>query len=245
MTEDVIIELRDLLASDKIAHEGARNGSVALAGMSDNGLYQVFCQLLFDRDGPQTVLQRIHPDCRAGVDDGDLIAAMRRLSVVGGKLAAKIQNAAGQKKVRRKKAVTKDGKPLLPLDLHLKNAKEAKKDIDCVGRMASLATLLEQQLESLYTYPARQAQPFMGVRTVNMVMGMYKGTLESLHRMQMDVGIVEKVPEQMEINMRQAGAFQSYIGEMNTEHKQAMIDFAESFCKFAVEKAHGTPADDK
>ena len=235
----IMASLRALLSPEKIAHDGAKNGSAILDRMSDEGLYQVFCRLFVNKDSPQAVLQKIHPDCMTGASSDDIIAALRRLSMVGRKLAVKIQTNAGTKKPKGKKTLPEGDKPLLPLDMHLQKAKGAKKNLDCLTKMAGLTTLLEQQLESLYTYPARQAQPFMGVKSVNMVAQTYMNALEKLHRMQVDVGIVEKKPEQMEINMRNAGAFQSYLGDLGQDQKQAMADFADSFCKFAVEKLKG------
>lgn len=234
--EAVIIELRSLLDPNKIVHDSARSGAEALLRLSDNVLYRLFCSLVIDNEPPPELIQQLPPDFMEGVSSNDLIAALRRLSILGIKLAEQVQ-ADTETKPKPRKALQTDSKPMLPLDEHIQSAKTAKKDMDCLTKMAALASALEQQFETLYTYPARQAQPFMGVRSVNMVAQTYMAALERLHRMQVDTGIVEKKPEQMEINMRQAGAFQTYVGEMSADHKQAMIDFSDHFCSFLSKKA--------
>ena len=250
----VMAELRELLCPENIRHDDARAGSALLLGLDDAALHQVFESMCVSkkRQGPLAVIRQFFPSEENGPNAVALVAALRRLSIVGTPLATKMQCAAKDmpaasgsagRKVAQDSAPVLGANPGLLLDLHIKASKSAKKDLDCMTKMAELVTLLGSQLESLYAYPARQAQPFMGVKSVNMVAQTYMNSLEKLHRMQMDVGIVEKLPEKMEVNLRQAGAFQTYVGELSQEHRQSMIEFADAFCRFAADKAKGVAGD--
>lgn len=236
---EIVSELRELLQPEKISHESARNGSILLAGLEDKKLYAIFKKVCLDKSGNfyAIIKETFGNEFQEGFDDKSLTDALRRLSLVGESLAVKIRNSKAKKAKKPKiPVVNLDLNPGLKLNAHILAAKKAEKNMDCVQKMAGLASLLSDQLETLYTYPTREAQPFMGVKQVNMVAQTYMNTLAQLHKMQMDVGIVEKTPEKMEVNMRQQGAFQTYIGELSPEHKESMIEFADTFCKFVERK---------
>lgn len=249
--EDVAT-LRALLDPAKIVHEDARSGSESLLLLEDENLYAIFEDICVR--GNRLVLKVAEKYLPSGALTEETshiyTAALRRLSIVGESLAARIKRrreakAAEEKQSMRAELVKLDINPGMQLSEHINKAKKAGKDIDCVQKMAGVVTLLENQLETLYTYPTRQAQPFMGVGQVNMVANTYMSALSQLHRMQVDVGIVEKQPEKMEVNLRNAGAFQTYLGELSQDRKQSMTDFADSFCKLVVEKLQGGNADNQ
>lgn len=248
LTNEEKAELRGLLAPEKIVHEEARAGSRLLLGLGDDKLCAVFVLICLKKK--KEVLRASLPYLPP-MTDGDekaYTAALRRLSLVGQGLALRIrQRREEERQDAREKLdeplATLSAQPGLKLREHIEKARLADRGMDCVKKMSGLASLLEQQLEDLYTYPTREAQPFMGVKHVNMVAQTYSNTLAQLHKMQMDVGLVEKMPEKMEVNMRQIGAFQTYVGELTQDQKDAMSNFSEAFGKMALARANGQPAE--
>lgn len=237
----ILAEMAALLDADGIVHEAAREGSRHLAVLGDADKLALF-HAIREKESTDSILSGVLPKSLVErVDRQQLVAALRRLGISLLPFLAKYKEMASattrKRKERRSKALTLGFAPDMTLAEHIRSSDVAPKDMDCLTKMAGLASLLEAQLKSLYMYPTRQAQPFMGVKQVNMVAQSYMGALERLHKMQMDVGLVERAPERMEINMRQAGVFQTYIGDLSSGHKQAMIDFADSFVSFAEEKA--------
>lgn len=240
--QGVLKSLKAILDVSKIQHEEAREGSAIIAEFDDDLQYKIFKDICITRSSPMNITQKLSEDGLISVDGVHKVAAaLRRLSVVGAPIADKIR-AESQRKPRQKKvndlpeASFSLNPGLSGLEAHIEASKAAPKDYDCVAKMAGLASVLEQQFKDLYTYKPREAQPFFEVQKVNMVAQTFMTAVEKLHKMQMDVGIVEKSPEKMEVNLQHAGAFQTYVGELSHDHKQTMVDFAGKFAQFVKEK---------
>ena len=241
MPDDFVEKFDALIDARRVKHPAAKSGSTVLKAMKSADKFDVFVALMQRTMSADAIAVLVSKRVRKMAEaKKNLVPALRRLSVVGVKLFEEV--AAGSR-VPSKKALQEGQdaelevydlsfKPGVSLQEHIRAAALAPKDYDCVAKMASLSSVLEMQMKSLYTHPTRSQNPFMMVRDVNMVTQTYMSALEKLHRMQLDVGIVEKSPEKMEVTLAQSEAFQSYIGELSRDNKQAMINFADKFCKF-------------
>jgi hypothetical protein len=212
----------------RITHEDAKAGAEFLRTLPDDSLAEIFYMLMVSRKAPTDVARSIVATGFVNVYEGHLTAILRRLSLVCATIMRDLD--AGQGK--------RPANPVLRLKInpgstslhdHLVEATRADKNMDAVARMAGLASLLSRQLENLYDSPLRSASPFNMLGQVNSSAGLYMAVLERLHRMQMDVGIVSRVPDKLDLDLQTVGAFQTYIGELDNGGKEQMLKFATSF----------------
>jgi hypothetical protein len=224
-----------MLDPDNIVHTDAKAGVLFLAGLPDSLLMDVFYRLMVKKDLPGELATLLVDASGVIIPIAHVSAALRRLSVVGTTIAEEIESAVAALPPRPKVNLK-----ILPgstkLREHLLEASKADKNIDGVARMAGLVTLLWRQLEDLYTHVSREQNPFMLLHHVNGAAGLYMASLEKLHRMQMDVGIVSRIPDKYEIDMQTVGAFQTYIGELDNKSVEQMMAFASGFKKILGDK---------
>lgn len=225
--------IRELLDPAAILHETAKDGSVFLAGLPDEKLISVFCDLMDKRLQPSALASDLARD--DVVKKEALKAALRRLSLVGIPLAGGLKEQTGSAPPK-KPVIGLRIAPGSTMQEHLEYASNADKAMDGVGKMASLTALLEQQLVSLYAHPTRNANPFMMLAQVNQSASLLMAALEKLHKMQIESGIIRRQPEMLEVDLTAAGAFQTYIGELDNGAKEQMTNFAAAFHRFVKNK---------
>jgi hypothetical protein len=226
--EKSLPSFKSFLEPEKIVHVDARGGAEFLSGLPDGMLADIFYYLMVRKVSPADLVRAISETGLSNVYEGHLTAILRRLSLVCIPLAKELDESRSKKPAN----------PVLKLKVapgsttlreHLLEAYRADKNIDGVARMAGLTSLLWKQLETLYGHESRNMNPFMMLGQVNSAASLYMSALERLHKMQMDVGIVQKVSEKVEIDLQTVGAFQTYIGELDNGGKEEMIAFASSF----------------
>ncbi len=228
-----------LLDPTKITSESAKNGSSPLRNLAAEFKYAIIVGLGTAGVSTEDVEKLIVENCVDykvyGITSSDVIAALRRLQFVGSALIKETAVAVSPKPVMELAI-----KPGTTLKDHIRDAGAAPKDFDGLGKMANLAAILEHQFKSMYAHQSREANPFMMVNQVNMAANTYMSSLEKLHRMQVEVGIVEKRPEALEVNVKNSGAFQTYMGELSGDDRQTMAEFAEKFTQFVMDRAKKT-----
>jgi hypothetical protein len=224
-----------LLDPEKIVHEDAKAGAEFLGSLPDDTLADIFYALMVRRVAPVSLAASIMDTGLSTVYEGHLTAILRRLSLAAVPVLRSLD--AG--------TVRKPSNPVLKMKIapgstslheHLIEAATADKNIDGVARMAGLASLLWRQLETMYAHPAREVNPFMMLAQVNSSAGLCMAALEKLHRMQMDVGIVQRVPGSTDVDLPTIGAFQTYIGELDNDSKEEMLGFTAAFRDFVKSK---------
>lgn len=224
-----------LLDPEKITSEPARKGSEPLKNLDAELKYAIIVGLGTAGVSTEDVEQLIVENCVDykvyGITKSDVIAALRRLQFVGSALIKETAVAVSPKPILELSI-----KPGTTLKDHIRDAGSAPKDFDGLGKMANLAAILEHQFKSMYAHQSREVNPFMMVNQVNMAANTYMSSLEKLHRMQVEVGIVEKRPEALEVNVKNSGAFQTYMGELSGDDRQTMAEFADTFTKFVLDR---------
>lgn len=234
---DVAHRIRELLDPEAILHEAAKDGAMFLLGLPDDQLSSVFYALIDKRKPPSALASEL-----AGDDDklkDALTAALRRLSLVGIPLASELRKQADSVPPE-KPVIGLRVAPGVTMQDHLDYASKADKALDGVGKMASLTSLLEQQLVSLYAHPTRNANPFMMLAQVNQSASLLMTALEKLHKMQIEGGIIKRQPDMLEVDLKAAGAFQTYIGELDNGAKDQMNSFATAFHRFVKDRKSNT-----
>lgn len=230
-----------LLDLEKITSEPARKGSEPLKNLDAELKYAIIVGLGTAGVTTEDVEQLIVENCVDykvyGITQSDVIAALRRLQFVGSALIKETAVAVSPKPILELSI-----KPGTTLHEHIREAGAAPKDFDGLGKMANLAAILEHQFKSMYVHELREANdtrganPFMMANQVNMAANTYMASLEKLHRMQVEVGIVEKRPEALEVNVKNSGAFQTYMGELSGDDRQTMAEFSDAFTKFVLDR---------
>lgn len=233
---ETLERVRVLLNPDSVVHENGKCGSAYLGELSDAKLSSVFMAVVVQKEQPSKIAQDLEKAAkRKGVTVEQLLAALRRLSLVGMPLAAEL---APQQKEEPPipPVIGLKVSPGASLAEHLKNAARAPKDLDAVSKMSGLCVLLEEQLVHLYGHPTRSMNPFMMVSQVNQSASILMNGLEKLNRMQADAGIIVRRPEEVELTVQMNGAFQTYIGELDNGAKEQMQEFAASFRNFVKKR---------
>ncbi len=231
--------LSSILNTKYIQHEEAKAGSEALNKLDAPVKLRVFLEILDEKKHPSDVAYNVYPYCCNAdkkVTPNDLTAALRRLSFTGIPLYNDFKVYAPEEEPPKSPTVGMSYKPGVSLQEHIRNAEGVSKSFDGITKMANLAAILEQQFKTVYTHVSREQNPFLFISNLNAAAGTYMAALEKLHHMQIDVGIVTKAPEKMELDVSSVGAFQTYIGELETGAKEEMVNFANSFKKFVEDK---------
>ncbi|MDR1945985.1 MAG: hypothetical protein LBQ51_02305 [Desulfovibrio sp.] len=235
---ELLNRLKGLLDPAKTIDEDAKGGVLFLSNLQDSELLDIFYFLMVKKEPPTALAQRLVVSGKfSGVSEVQLSAAFRRLSIIAIPIAKEIEGlVVGLPAVLTPTIKMKVAPGSTSMREHLLEAARADKNIDGVARMAGLVTLLWRQLEGLYSHISRGQNPFMMLGSVNSSAGLYMAALEKLHRMQMDVGIVQRVPDKLEIDAQTVGAFQTYIGELDNGGVEQMMAFAASFKQLIKER---------
>ena len=241
LSRDRVVRLRALLDPESIVHDDAKSGSEFLLTLPDKALATLFQDVTVERIPPGDLAKAFLASNKSAVQESALQAALRRLSMVGIPLARELSE--DRKDEPERPIVTMKLSPGATLKEHLAKASQADKKMDGVEKMASLAVLLEQQLANLYGHQSREANPFLLIGQVNQSASILMNALEKLHRMQVDVGIIQKQPDKLEVDLLAAGAFQTYLGELDNGAREQMITFSGRFSQFVQEKCVTQNAD--
>ena len=235
LSEDDLTRVRLLLNPETIMHQDARAGSEFLLSLDDTDLSNLFVDAAYERVPPGDLARAFLASHKhAFVSEAALQSALRRLSMVGLPLANSLSESNEEEPERP--VVSMLFSPGATLQEHLAKAGEADRAMDGVAKMASMVSLLEQQLAHLYSHVTRTANPFMAITPVIQVTSLLMNAIDRLHRMQIDAGVINRQPDRLEVDMQVAGAFQTYIGELDNGAREQMVSFAERFGQFVKEK---------
>jgi hypothetical protein len=228
-----------MLDPARMTHEAAKVGSVYLAELPDSKLSAAFRVLMDKRATSAQIAEKL-----AGEDVElrvSLTAALRRLGLVGIPLITEMR-APNAPPAPIKPVIGIFVKPGTSHQDHLNYAAHADRGMDGVAKMAGLAALLEQTLVDMYRYPLRDKNPFAGIGAMNQSSQLYINALTQLHKMQLESGIIKRQPDELNVNLQTAEAFQTYIGELDNGAKEQMNSFAAAFHNF-VEAKHSAGSD--